>query len=55
MRSNRKTFLRKLILVCVIGFVVAVLSMFISLDYLVNRSGIELDFVNPEAYKDYQG
>ena len=54
MKKQERLFLTKLIFVCIVGLVVGVLSMFISLDYLINRSGINLDFVKPEAYKDYQ-
>lgn len=54
MKKRERLFLSKLILVCIIGLMVGILSMFISLDYLINRSGIDLDFVKPEAYKDYQ-
>lgn len=54
-KREKSSFLRKLILTCVICFIVAIVSMFISMHYLVNFSGIELDFVKPEAYKDYQG
>lgn len=52
--NNKKSFLRKLILVCIICFTIAIVSMIVTCDYLVNYSGIQLDFVKPEAYKDYQ-
>lgn len=55
MNKKEKSFLNKLILVCIVCFIIGILSMVISLDYLVNRSGIDLDFVKPEAYIDYQG
>lgn len=55
MKKRENTFTRKLIFVCIICFIISIVSMFLTFDYLVNKSGIELDFVKPEAYKDYQG
>lgn len=54
MKKREKQFMSKLIVVCFIALITAVVSMVISLDYLVNKSGVELNFVKPEAYKDYQ-